>query len=600
LSLPNSGGARCCVYRSETDANAVCGPFLEPLFVELKEPLCSSRGEPVIQLSLLLEGRKHLSDQLYHGIRRAILDGRLGVDERVPASRELARQLNVSRNTVLAAYGRLLSEGYLNSSIGSGTYVAQHFPSREQRLHTTPLNGSPRLSAFGSRLTPPQAIVPRRDLPFDFRPGVPDLRMFPMAAWRRICARQSKHLSASTAYYGDVAGIAVLRTAIARHFSHTRALHCTADDVVIVSGTQQALDIVARILIEPNDVVAVEDPGYPGAIAAFRALGAQIVPVLVDGEGICTEQLPKNAKALYVTPSHQFPLGYHLSLRRRRALLDWAVRARAVIIEDDYDSEFRYGGRPLDSLQGLDTTGSVVYLGTFSKVLFPSLRLGFLVPPQSLRSPILSAKWLTDRHTEISEQHVIASFIAEGHFGRHIRRMQRIYYDRQVTLLRALARWMPFLQPVRSVAGLHLAGFLPPIIPVDEIISRAAATGVGLYALAPFYQTHARTGLMFGFGSCTVDDISEGIRRVGNVCKAMGLVKDGAFQSDLSNSYTHVTGSSRSTGRDAAAGFSQSSLLCEPTQPGGSHEQATVDPLVEPFKSFNGRVPSKPRAFPPK
>lgn len=482
-----------------------------------------------MELSLLIEGRKHLSDQVYHGIRRAILDGRLGVDERLPASRELARQLNVSRNTVLAAYGRLVSEGYLNSSVGSGTYVAQQFPIGKQRLRASAVNGSPRLSGFGSRLTPPQAIVPRRDLPFDFRPGVPELRMFPMATWRRISARQSKRLSASTAYYGDAAGTAVLRTAIARHFSHTRALHCTADDVVIVSGTQQALDIVARILIEPNDVVAMEDPGYPGAIAAFRALGAQIVPVPVDGEGICTDRLPKNAKVLYVTPSHQFPLGLPLSLRRRRALLDWAVRARAVIIEDDYDSEFRYGGRPLDALQGLDATGSVIYLGTFSKVLFPSLRLGFMVPPQSLHSPILSAKWLTDRHTEISEQQVIASFIAEGHFGRYIRRMQRTYFDRQSALLRALARWMPFFQPVRSVAGLHLAGFLPLAFPVDELISRAAATGVGLYALAPFYQINARAGLMFGFGSCTVTDIGEGIRRVGNVCKAMSLGEDGAF-----------------------------------------------------------------------
>jgi GntR family transcriptional regulator / MocR family aminotransferase len=488
-----------------------------------------------MELSLLIEGRKHLSDQVYHGIRRAILDGRLRVDERLPASRELALQLNVSRNTVLEAYGRLLSEGYLNSRVGSGTYVAQHFPTGEQELRAPAVDGSPRLSAFGRRVAPPQAIVPRRDLPFDFRPGVPELRMFPMATWRRISARHARRLSASTAYYGDAAGTAVLRTAIARHFSHTRALRCTADDVIIVSGTQQALDIVGRILIEPNDVVAMEDPGYPGAIAAFRALGAHIVPVPVDAEGICTDHLPKKAKALYVTPSHQFPLGLPLSLSRRRALLDWAVRARAVIIEDDYDSEFRYGGRPLDALQGLDTTGCVIYLGTFSKVLFPSLRLGFVVPPQSLRSPILSAKWLTDRHTVISEQQVIASFISEGHFGRYIRRMQRSYFDRQSALLSALARWMPFLEPVRSVAGLHLAGFLPRAFPIDELISRAAATGVGLYALAPFYQTNPKAGLMFGFGSCTVADISEGIRRVGNVCKSMGLGEDGAFVSNHAN-----------------------------------------------------------------
>ena len=245
---------------------------------------------------------------------------------------------------------------------------------------------------------------------------------------------------------GDAAGTPALRAAIARHFGRTRALRCTADDVIVVSGAQQALDIVARILIEPNDVVAVEDPGYPGAIAAFRALGAQIVPVPVDGEGIRADLLPKSAKVLYVTPSHQFPLGLPLSLRRRRALLDWAIRARAVIIEDDYDSEFRYGGRPLNSLQGLDTTRLGACISERSrKVLFPSRsRLGFVVPPQSLHSAILSVKWLTDRHTEVGEQQLIASFVAEGHFGRYIRRMQRAYFERQSVLLHALARWMPF------------------------------------------------------------------------------------------------------------------------------------------------------------
>ncbi len=481
--------------------------------------------EKKLELSILVEGRKNLSDQVYHRIRRAILDGRLGVGERLPASRELSRQLNLSRNTVLAAYGRLISEGYLCSVVGSGTYVSQHFPQDQKRLRKGTPNEIPRLSAFGRRVSPPQAIVPRRDLPFDFRPGVPELRLFPMATWRRIAARQSQRLSASTAYYGDAAGDPALRASIARHFSHTRALHCTAEDVIVVSGTQQALDIVARILIEPNDVIAMEDPGYPSAIATFRALGARIAAVPVDGEGICTDRLPKSAKAVYVTPSHQFPMGVPLSLGRRRALLEWATRSRAVIIEDDYDSEFRYGGRPLDALQGLDTAGRVIYLGTFSKVLFPSLRLGFVVPPPSLYSPVLSVKWLTDRHSEISEQHLIAAFIAEGHFARYIRRMQRIYFERQTTLLRSLGQWMPFVRPVPAVAGLHLAGLLPPGFPVDDLISRAAATGVGLYSIAPFFQNSAKAGLMFGFGSCTVGDIDEGIRRAGNVCKAMGVAQ---------------------------------------------------------------------------
>lgn len=474
-----------------------------------------------MELSILIEGRDRLSEQVYRGIRAAIIEGRIGVNERLPATRDLGRQLKLSRNTILAAYERLTSEGYLRSRVGSGTFVAQHFPADGPTNRKTPRNSAARLSSFGRRLSPPQAIVPRRDLPFDFRPGVPDLKYFPIATWRRISARQSRQLSASSAYYGDAAGDPQLRDHIAHHFSQSRALRCTGDGIIIVNGSQQALDIVARILIEPNDIVVVENPVYPAALATFRAAGARIVPVPVDNEGIRTDRLPKAAKLIYVTPSHQFPLGVPLSLSRRRKLLDWAEHNRVVVIEDDYDSEFRYGGRPLDALQGLDKSGCVIYLGTFSKVLFPSLRLGFVVPPPNLYHSFLAAKWITDRHTETGEQRIISEFIRAGHFARYVRRMQHLYFDRQKVLLQSLQRQLPAATPLPAVAGLHLAAFLPANFPVNELIARSAATGVGLYSIAPFYISGARPGLMFGFGSCASNDISEGIVRMSNVYQAM-------------------------------------------------------------------------------
>jgi GntR family transcriptional regulator/MocR family aminotransferase len=473
-----------------------------------------------MELSILIEGREGLADQVYRGIRGAIVDGRIGVNERLPASRDLGRQLRVSRNTVLAAYERLISEGYLRGQVGAGTYVNQHFPAGK-RARSKTQSTVPRLSTFGRRLSAPKAIVPRRNLPFDFRPGIPDLTHFPITAWRRISARQSRTLSASNAYYGDAAGDPQLRNAIANHFSRSRALNCTPDDVIVVSGSQQALDIIARLLIEPGDMVAIENPTYPAALATFKAAGARIVPVPVDSEGICTDRLPAKAKLIYVTPSHQFPLGVPMSLRRRRALLDWAERNQVVIVEDDYDSEFRYGGRPLDALQGLDKCESVIYLGTFSKMLFPSLRMGFVIVPPNLHRVFLSAKWMTDRHTESNEQRVIADFIREGYLSRYIRRMQRIYADRQTVLLQSLEQQLPIVKPLPAMAGLHLAGFLPSDIAADELIARSAATGVGLYSIAPFYVTRPRSGLMFGFGFCDAKDIAEGVARVSNVYKAM-------------------------------------------------------------------------------
>lgn len=482
-----------------------------------------------VELSILVESGQPLATQIYGQIRQAILDGRLTRGAKLPSSRDLARQLGVSRNTVLVAYERLVAEGYLDAATGSGTFVSTAL-SADADVETpadesSPVESDRHLSSFARRLRHPQPIVPRRDLPYDFRPGVPELADFPIDTWRRIATRQLRSLSRSLAYYGDTAGLWELRRAIAQYLGYSRAVACRADDLIITSGTQQALDLIARVTIEPGrDTVAVEEPGYPAALAVFRAMGARVVPTPVDVSGIRVDAIPPEARLIYVTPSHQFPLGVTLSLARRRALLQHAVQHGSIVIEDDYDSEFRYDTRPLDSLQGLDRGGSVViYVGSFSKVLFPGLRLGYIVAPPSLRPALLAAKWITDRHTEAFEQHVMATFINEGHFTRYLRRMQRSYAARRAALLEAVRRWAPWIEPLPSSAGLHLTGLVPPGLPVEELTSRAAATGVGIYSIALFYHQAGLDGLMFGFGACTPTDINEGIRRLANVHAALGF-----------------------------------------------------------------------------
>lgn len=474
-----------------------------------------------MELTLTIRGPRGLGAQLYQELRKAIFDGRLTVGEQLPSSRDLARQLSLSRNTVNNAYERLVSEGYLCTRHGAGTFVAQHVGERDRRpLALAPATAT-RITQWARRLDYAHSIVPLRNLPHDFRPGLPDLPHFPIDTWRRLAARTLKTLSHEVAHYGDPAGHPALRAAIARYVAYSRAVPCDGDDVLVTNGSQQALDLLGRILVEPGTTVAVEDPGYPAAISVFRAMGARIVPVPVDGEGLQVDRVPTEAQVVYVTPSHQFPLGVTLSLARRTALLDWAVRRGAVIIEDDYDSEFRFGGRPLESLHGLDHAGVVVYLGTFSKVLFPGLRLGYVVTPASLKEPLVAAKWITDRHTPALEQCVMAAFLAEGHFDKYMRRMQRVYAQRQDTLLSALARWTaPWIEVLPSHAGLHVTGLLPDGFDVDELIDRAFETGVGLYSIGPFYQGRPRAGLMFGYGACTLTDISEGVRRLRGVLQS--------------------------------------------------------------------------------
>ncbi len=412
-----------------------------------------------------------LHRQLYEGLREAILSGRLRPGARLPSTRALAADLGASRNTVLAAFGQLLAEGYVEGRVGAGTTVASTLPETLLRAHPEARAAErpgrrPRLSRRGALLVGTRAALARGAVAArPFRPGLPGLELFPFDLWTRLVARRWRRVPRQLLDYGDPAGYAPLRDAIAAYLREARAVRCEAGQVIVVTGAQQAVDLAARVLLDPGDTAWVEDPGYPGARGALVAAGIRLAPVPVDGEGLDVgrgaRQAP-HARLVYVTPSHQYPLGVTMSLHRRLALLEWASRSGAWILEDDYDSEYRYGGRPLAALQGLDTAGRVIYVGTFSKVLFPSLRLGYLVVPPELVDAFVAARALADRHSPSVTQAALADFIDGGHFARHVRRTRALYAERQAALVRAVRRALRGLLDVTPAeAGMHLLGWLP-------------------------------------------------------------------------------------------------------------------------------------------
>jgi GntR family transcriptional regulator / MocR family aminotransferase len=474
--------------------------------------------EPIFELRISLPGRgsRDLLRAVHGQLRSAILDGRLQGGLRLPATRALATRLGISRNTALAAYDLLLSEGYLVARPGAGTYVAPVLaPQAARKPASADAAARGRLAAFWR--APPAVPAPTPAYRFDFRTGLPDKTSFPFHVWRRLSARALRALSKVPAAYAEPEGRAALRDAIAGHISFARAVACRPEDVIVTAGAQQAIDLIARILVVPGETtVAVEDPGYPPMRAAFAAAGADIANVPVDDEGLVVDRLPPNARAICVTPSHQFPLGVAMSLRRRAALLDFARARRAVVIEDDYDGEFRFGGKPLDALQTLDRAELVFYVGTFSKSLFPALRLGFLVAPPWARSALVAAKQLTDWHGPVLAQDTLAAFIAEGHLARHVRRMRVIYGERRAALLRSLARHCgDRLAPIPAVAGLHLAARLAGPLPAGTLVARAADAGIGVELLDRYAGRKAAVrGLAFGYGMIRSDEIDEAIRRL--------------------------------------------------------------------------------------
>ncbi|MET0553930.1 MAG: PLP-dependent aminotransferase family protein [Vicinamibacteria bacterium] len=465
-----------------------------------------------MDVHVTLAGRGDLSVRIYRQLFDAVADGRLRPGERLPPTRELARRLAVSRNTVALAYERLAAEGIFEGRVGAGTFVSAVPTARSARRAPSGAALAPR--RVWSTLPPAWRGAGPELPPFDFRAGNPDPQLFPYAAWRRLVARALRPSSFRETDYGDPAGHQGLRAAIARHVGVARGVGADAEDVIVTQGAQQALDLVGRVLVEPGTCVAVEEPGYPPARHLFRSLGARVVGVPVDGDGLVVSALPRAARLVYVTPSHQFPLGMPMAPARRAALLAWAEARGALVIEDDFDSEFRFAGRPLDPLQNLDRGGRVAYVGSFSKVMLPALRLGFLIAPASLQPALRAAKWLSDGHAPVPTQAALARFIDGALLARHIRKVARAYQARHAAIAAALEGPLaPWLRPVPSAAGLHLAAFAAPGVDVTRVAERAAARGVAVRTLSFFGDGKpAPDGLVIGYGAIPTARVDEGLR----------------------------------------------------------------------------------------
>jgi GntR family transcriptional regulator/MocR family aminotransferase len=470
---------------------------------------------------LLLDLRKTdgpLYRRVYHALKASIREGRLAPDARLPSTRELAADLRVSRNTVLLAYEQLLAEGYVVSRNRATASVASTLPMSgvPESARSKPRNLPP-VSAYARRLTTLLGTpLARSGLRYDFRYGEPSVDEFPREIWRRLLATRMRRPARDGLGYADPAGHMPLREALAEYLKRARGVVCEADQIVITSGSQQGFDLAARVLLDPGDVAAVEEPHYPGVTIPFEAAGARLAYVPVDGEGLQTRRLPVRARVVYVTPCHQFPTGIIMPLERRLALLAWAARAGSWVIEDDYVSEFRYEGSPLEALQALDHDGRVVYTGTFSKTLFPALRLAYLVLPRALVRPFLAAKWAADRFSPMLAQEALADFIASGQFERYLRRAGARNASRRRTLIAALRQHFGARVEIAGEnTGVHLMVWLNEVRPrdVDPLIARAARAGVGIYSIAPYFaRPQQRAGLLFGYASLSEAEIRAGVR----------------------------------------------------------------------------------------
>jgi GntR family transcriptional regulator/MocR family aminotransferase len=471
-----------------------------------------------------------ITRRICEAIKGQLAAGLLGPGDRLPSTRSLAAEWGVSRTTVTAAYDQLIAEGYLESRQGARATVARGLgqPSAPPGQAAGPA-GTDRLSAFGRRLAdfPPPAAGGAERLVADFRYGDLAAADFPMPAWRKAVTgallRRPPRLR-----YQEPQGSAALRAALQGYLWRARGLRCEAEQIVVVNGSQQGLDLCARLLLDPGDRAVMEDPGYNLARQVFLAAGAALVPVAVDRDGMRTEHLPP-ARLAYVTPSHQFPLGSVMPAGRRRALLAWARGAGAHVIEDDYDSEYRFDIAPIPPLQALDEAGRVIYLGTVSKTLSPTLRLGYLVVPPALRAAFATAKRLADRHAPGLEQEALAGLIASGAYERHVRRVRRRNGERRAALLAALAAHLGDAATVAGAdAGLHVVVWLNrvPRAREDALIARARAAGLGLYPVGPLYAAPAAArpevaGLVMGYASLDEPSIDRGVRRLREVLAAL-------------------------------------------------------------------------------
>lgn len=472
-----------------------------------------------MELHLQIQGDKDLAEQLYSQLHAAVSSGRLAQGQQLPPSRLLAQQLGISRKPVAMAYSRLTSDGLLQAHTGRGTFVGAPGTTSSRPVQGAELASSATLKKWLGFDTPFRQKLALARSQYEFSGGTPAPAHFPQDEWRRCILYALRQDAMRRGRYASTGGEPALREAIARHAAYARGLSCEASQIMVTNGAQQSLDLLGRILLEPGDVAAVEEPGYPIARALFKSQGARVVSVPVDREGIVPEQIPDNARLIYVTPAHQFPLGMQMTPARKTALLARALDIGAIIVEDDYDSEFRYEGRPAESLQSLDRHGIVVFMGSLSKVMLPELRIGYVVLPAPLLEPFVIAKHLTDWHTASMTQLALAKFIDDGCLARHIRRGHAIYTSRRDELLLGLSTMLsPWLEPVPSSAGFHMAALARRQTDLPVLLRLARRAGVGLYTLDGFYaDTQPRPGLFFGFGAIDTLDIGPALTIVRDV-----------------------------------------------------------------------------------
>jgi len=473
--------------------------------------------------------KRPIYGQLYDWLRAAITEGTMKPGQRLPSTRSMAAELKISRISVFNAYEQLQSEGYLETFVGSGTCVAKAIPD-ETFGSSVGHGGRPRQVTVGSA---PRRVSARASALLKvasepwlhnlgaFRVSLAALDYFPVNPWSKLVTRHARQQSRASMAYGDAMGYLAFREAISEYLGTFRSVRCDASQILITSGSQQALQICAQVLLDPGDQLLIEEPGYPGARLAFTSAGVQLVPVPVDNDGMITERISRRRAAVYVTPSHQYPLGMTMSAARRMSLLKWAIHSGSWIIEDDYDSEYRFSSRPIASLQGLDTDSRVIYIGTFSKVLFPALRLGYVVVPKDLIPVFSTARDAADIFSPTLYQAVLGDFIREGHLARHVRRMRMLYMDRRKTLVNTIRTHLgTSVEVIGDDAGMHLVVLLPPGVD-DMLVSKdAAQNGISAMPLSSCYmKPHGRSGLILGYGGVSPRQIHEGMSKLAAIVK---------------------------------------------------------------------------------
>ncbi|HEX5075616.1 MAG TPA: PLP-dependent aminotransferase family protein [Gemmatimonadaceae bacterium] len=484
--------------------------------------------------ALALPPRDHdapAAQWLCGALRDEILDGRLRPGSRLPSTRDLARQQGLSRGTVVSAFDQLRAEGYVQGSTGSGTYVSKVLP--DELLQVRPRRAAPRelavapprrrLAGFAMAATifPGLAPVPTRA----FRTHLPALDLFPTSLWAQLAGRRLRRATTGLLLGSEPMGYRPLQSAVAEYLVASRGVKCVPEQVAIVSGTQEALDLAAHLFLDPGDRVCVENPGYAGARRAFEAVGARVTAIDVDEDGATVPPARlTDVRLAYLTPGHQFPLGMCMSLSRRLAMLEWARRTGAILFEDDYDSEYRYAGKPVPALQGLDRHGVVLFAGSFSKVLFPGLRLGYVIVPPDLVERVTAVQSIRTRHPPMLTQAVLCDFIAQGHFARHVRRMREVYAERLGALLDAARERLAGALVITGVeAGLQTAAWLIAGHDAAEVEARAAERDVDVTALDRYTKGRTRRqGLHLGFAAVDVTEIRRGVRELASVLEEFG------------------------------------------------------------------------------